>query len=129
MPEKGGRLTLRKRACCSYRKGVIEIIRYRLDIVSALLLLFGFHSACWPGLVITSPSTLPDGAKGEPYNFQLEAEGAVGEVTWDAYTGEDAYVEIETPHHFAGTANALGIIEPSGGKEDVPLPFGFRFYG
>lgn len=55
-------------------------------------------------LEITSPSALPDGVRGEPYNFQLRLEAAAGQVTWSVDTGETDYVQIETPHHFAEPA-------------------------
>jgi len=100
----------------------------RSALVSSVLLSAFCAPSCF-ALVITSLSTLPDGAKDEFYSFQLEAEGAVGHVTWEVETGDKEYVEIETPHHFAGSANANPIIDETAKKADVPLPFDFPFYG
>jgi hypothetical protein len=101
-------------------------------VSSALIVLILTAAVCLPpsaALTITSPSTLPDGVRGEFYSFQLEAEGAVGDVTWELDTGDNAYVEIETPHYFASTASAAPIISETAKKADVPLPFEFPFYG
>ncbi|MDP2897486.1 MAG: right-handed parallel beta-helix repeat-containing protein [bacterium] len=95
----------------------------------SLLLVIASPTLTSFALVITSPSTLPDAVKGEFYSFQLQTEGAIGDVTWEIETGAMAYVEVETPHRFAGTTNATGIISTSDTKVDVPLPFNFPFYG
>ncbi len=102
---------------------------YCLTATSVLFLIYPFAS--WSALVITSPSSLPDAVKGEFYTFQLEAEGAVGDVMWEIETGEMEYVEVETPHHFADTSNAVRVIDcrGHGGRAKVSLPFLFPFYG
>lgn len=101
---------------------------YCLAAASVLFLIYPFAS--WSALVITSPSSLPDAVKGELYVFQLEAEGAVGSVVWEIETGEMEYVEVETPHHFAGTADAVQIMDYRGGMpRKMELPFVFPYYG
>lgn len=102
--------------------------QFRSAFIS-LLLVSVFSSRSSSALVITTPSTLPDGVKGEFYSFQLEAEGAIGDVTWEIETGNMAYIEIETPHHFTGTANANTIMDETVRKVTVALPFDFPFYG
>ncbi len=104
------------------------VVHFRLPI-SFLALAFSLSSACFPSVVITCPSKLPDGVMSYFYTFQLVAEGAVGEVTWSVDTGENRYVEVETSHHFAGTDKAVQIMGRGGWDERVELPFLFPYYG
>lgn len=98
-------------------------------ILVALLLASAFLTPSCFSLTITSPSTLPEGVKGEFYSFQLEVEGAVGDVTWEVETGNMAYVEIETPHYFAGTARASRILSETAIVASIRPGFDFPFYG
>ncbi len=98
-------------------------------LITAFVCLFAFALVPSFGLEILSPSKLPDAVKGEFYMYELEASGAVGEVTWDIETGEMEYVEVETPHHFAEPSDAMQILQPADRVARVNLLFGFPFYG
>jgi len=94
-------------------------------------LFFGYPFMCLASLVITSPSPLPNAVKGESYKYQLEAEGFIpGTLNWSIEPTEMEYIEIETPHHFAGIINASRIMDSEHHRpHDAVLPFTLCYYG
>jgi len=110
-------------------KGVAQMIPKTCFFIAILLFFSVYPFVSSSALEITSPSQLPDAVKGQLYSFQLEAEGAVGKVTWEIETGEMEYVEVETPHYFAGAPYAVRIMDHEGKVADADLPFVFPYYG
>ncbi len=101
----------------------------RKRVLWTLVFVLAFHPIAVSALVITSPSSLPDGGKGEPYSVQLQTEGTISQVTWSVVSGDKEYVEVETAHDFAIAPNGVRIISQSAENPDVRLPFKFPFYG
>ena len=63
------------------------------------------------GLVITSPATIPNGVVGEPYAFQLEAEGGDGTYTWRIV--DMAQINVVTPPGTPGPVDVV-VTNPDG---------------
>jgi len=103
------------------------MIRNGWSRIPVLLFFLGYRFVSSSALEISSPPTLPDAVKGEPYNFQLQVEGAAGEVAWSVDTGEMDYAEVETPHHFAEPADAVRVTYQRYGA--LEFPFVFPYYG
>ncbi len=106
-----------------------EISRKACRLI-VLLLFSAYPSIRSASLEITTPSSLPDGVKGEPYNVPIEVDEAVGELLWSVVSGEKEYVEVETPHEMIDLSGSMKIMPSRGEREQkMNLPFVFSYYG
>ena len=72
--------------------------------------------------------TLPNGCLGQPYSFELQADGGQPELTWLLLPGSD-YTEFDLGESlFSATGTGQGW-QADDGAWEYTLPFSFSFYG